>query len=130
MKMYYDRKDNSFNFDQNVESTRYEIDNDKRNDLFNELNSHSTEDNLYGEWKIVPDTDGKPIVRYVERDIEELKKILRRLRNNRVFPIINRSNFWYNSLTQQQKDDLQLWYKKWLDVTETLVIPERPTWLE
>ena len=130
MKIYYDKKDNSFNLVQDIQLSRYEITNEQQKNMFDEINKHSTEDTLYGEWKIVPDIDGKPIVRYIERDTEELKKILRRLRNNRVFPIINRSNWWYNSLTQLQKDELQLWYKKWLDVTETLVIPERPTWLE
>ena len=130
MKIYYDIKERTFNLVQNFELTRYEITEEQQKDLFNELNAHSTEDTLYGEWKIVPDTDGRPIVKYIERDVEELKTILRRLRSNRVFPIINRSNLWYESLTQEKKDELHIWYKKWLDVTETLIIPERPLWLD
>lgn len=126
--LYYGEE--GFYAQQNPTNSRYKVTSEYKEQIFNELSSHSSEDNLNGEWKIVPDLDGKPIVKYIERSIEEIKEILRRLRANRVFPIINRSNFWFNSLTQQQKDELQIWYQEWLDAPDTLTIPTRPEWLE
>ena len=54
---------------------------------------------------------------------------LRLQRETECFPIINRGQLWYESLSEIQVTELQLWYQAWLDVTETLVIPERPVWL-
>lgn len=45
------------------------------------------------------------------------------------YPIINRGQLWYNGLTDSQKMELQQWYEKWLDVTNTKVIPVKPIWL-
>lgn len=46
------------------------------------------------------------------------------------FPIINRGEFWYDRLTDQQREELQLWYQAWLDVTQTQTIPVKPEWLK
>lgn len=57
-------------------------------------------------------------------------KSLRELRDIRCFSIIdNRSQLWYNHLTEEQKQELNTWYQAWLDVTETKIIPEKPEWL-
>lgn len=53
----------------------------------------------------------------------------RLLRNVQCFSIINRGYLWYASLTAEQQDELNRWYQAWLDVTETLEIPQKPTWL-
>lgn len=58
------------------------------------------------------------------------KEWLRAKRYNQCFYIINRGNVWYNTLTDEQKAELQTWYQAWLDVTETKVIPEKPEWLK
>lgn len=55
---------------------------------------------------------------------------LRIQREKECFPIINRGQLWYSMLTAAQYTELQTWYQAWLDVTETLVIPEKPSWLE
>lgn len=55
---------------------------------------------------------------------------LRYERLNKCFSIINRGKLWYDSLTPQQLEELKEWYEKWLDVTETLVIPTKPAWLD
>ncbi len=57
--------------------------------------------------------------------IEELR--LRRERE--CFPIINRGQLWYASLTAEQNAELAAWYQGWLDVTETQTVPEKPAWL-
>ena len=53
----------------------------------------------------------------------------RLLRATECFPIVNRGIVWYNTLTSEQKEELNNWYQAWLDVTETLEIPQKPTWL-
>lgn len=54
---------------------------------------------------------------------------LRVMREHECFTIINRGTLWYNELTQTQLIELKNWYKAWLDVTITKIIPEKPTWL-
>lgn len=63
-----------------------------------------------------------------EREDEARKIRIRRERE--CFRIINRGSLWYDTLTNQQKDELKVWYKAWLDAPSTLVIPTLPTWLE
>lgn len=61
----------------------------------------------------------------------EIKQInLRSLRERDCFPIINRGQLWYQTLTKDQLTELNKWYKDWLDVTKTLVVPTKPSWLE
>lgn len=54
---------------------------------------------------------------------------LRFLREQECFPIINRGTLWYERLTTEQKEELNIWYQAWLDVTETKIIPDKPIWL-
>ncbi len=72
--------------------------------------------------------------RYVNGEwvLEELlsEDILRSRREYECFRYINRGNAWYDLLTEQQKIELKEWYQAWLDVTETKVIPEKPSWLK
>jgi len=127
-KVYF--KNGEFFAEQDEFNSRYETTEDYQFELFKEVNSRSHEDDLKHIVGFKADDNGKPFVDLIPRSTEEQKSILRRLRVNRVFPIVNRSNFWFNSLTQQQKDELQVWYQAWLDATETLEIPDRPTWLD
>lgn len=53
----------------------------------------------------------------------------RLLRETKCFPVINRGVLWYNKLTDEQYTELTNWYNAWLDVTETLVIPDTPVWI-
>lgn len=54
---------------------------------------------------------------------------LRKLREEKCFPIVNRGSFWYESLTEEQVAELREWYNAWLDVTITFKIPIKPKWL-
>ena len=56
--------------------------------------------------------------------------MFRSLRERDCFPIINRGQLWYQTLTEDQLIELNKWYKDWLDVTKTLVVPTKPSWLE
>jgi hypothetical protein len=55
---------------------------------------------------------------------------LRQRRENECFPVINRGNLWYSTLTDDQRIELTAWYKAWLDCTDSLSAPEKPTWLK
>lgn len=59
----------------------------------------------------------------------ELPNFLRGLREKECFPVINRGKLWYNLLTNEQIAELNDWYIKWLNVTDTLEIPSKPEWL-
>lgn len=61
---------------------------------------------------------------------ENEKEELRTKREKEVFPIINRGILWYNMLTEEQNQELWDWYNKWLNVTETKEIPQKPEWLK
>lgn len=60
---------------------------------------------------------------------EEFKNNLRAKRETECFPIINRGQLWYDTLTEAQKAELKEWYIAWLDVTDTLVVPNKPDWI-
>ena len=60
-----------------------------------------------------------------EKEIEIMQ--LRNKRSKVCFPIINRGQLWYNHLTEEQLQELDIWYQAWLDITETLIIPEKPS---
>ena len=57
-------------------------------------------------------------------------EIIRFRREIECFAIIdNRSQLWWNHLTDDKKNELDVWYEAWLNATETKVIPEKPEWL-
>lgn len=61
----------------------------------------------------------------------EAKKAEFRLRREtECFSVINRGQLWYEGVSITQLLELRQWYKAWLNVTETMVVPERPAWLE
>lgn len=45
------------------------------------------------------------------------------------FDIINRGQLWYNTLSNEQKDELKTWYQGWLDAPNKLKEPKQPNWL-
>lgn len=55
---------------------------------------------------------------------------LRVQREYECFSIINRGQLWYKRLTDEQLVELDTWYQAWLDVTETLVKPVLPSWID
>ena len=60
---------------------------------------------------------------------EELES-LRARREAECFPVINRGQFWYDSLSLDQRQELLIWYNAWLNVTDTKVVPTAPVWLK
>lgn len=70
------------------------------------------------------------VEKYNARKDSYVLEDLRQQREVECFSIINRGALWYNTLTEEQLADLQNWYKAWLDVTETRVIPVKPSWIK
>ena len=60
---------------------------------------------------------------------EAAKAEYRRRRELECFPIINRGQLWYDTLSEGQLSELKNWYQAWLDGTNTPTIPEKPEWL-
>lgn len=79
-------------------------------------------------------SDGNVLVKNDEKQAElETKHELADLRQKRekeCFAYINRGELWYGKLTAEQKDELDVWYQAWLDITESRVVPEKPEWLK
>lgn len=61
---------------------------------------------------------------------QEFLEDLRYKREIECFSVINRGQLWYNKLDDEQLQELDNWYHEWLDVTETKIIPEKPSWLK
>lgn len=57
---------------------------------------------------------------------------LRSQREEECFSYINRGDVWYSKIvnTKERKQELENWYQDWLDVTETLTVPEKPSWIK
>lgn len=53
----------------------------------------------------------------------------RKRRLEECFPIINRGQLWYDTLSKEQLTELKNWYQAWLDGTSTQTVPEKPEWL-
>lgn len=61
---------------------------------------------------------------------EAKKDEFRMRRETECFSVINRGQLWYEGVSIAQLLELRQWYKAWLKVTETMVVPVKPTWLE
>lgn len=81
-------------------------------------------------YKVVDGMLQKDNTRDKEQRLEKQKEALRQQREAECFPVINRGWMWYSGLNLVQWLELKKWYLAWLNVTETLRIPERPTWLD
>ena len=69
--------------------------------------------------------------RFERRKHENLVWELRNQREEECFAIVDRGTFWYeqNVNTEERKQEFEEWYNAWLNVTETLIVPEKPSWL-
>ena len=99
------------------------------------------DDCLETEKNIVRNIDGELVfeeetltTEYIakKKAFEEEQKLneLRAKRETECFTIINRGELWYDTLTNDQIAELNEWYRAWLNVTETKVIPKKLTWLK
>lgn len=98
-----------------------------------ELAKYCNENNL-----IIDEDDEKYFSTKLIPSQEEILRDLRYQREIECFSVINRGKLWYNTLTDEQLIQLQVWYTKWLNVTEdynkqsdgSYKIPNIPSWLK
>lgn len=92
--------------------------------------THCFNDTLTG---VAPKTQSEiyeeELARIKQKNVDE-KNRLRSRRTSECFSIVNRGQLWYNRLTEEQIAELNVWYQSWLDVTDTLVVPDKPEWLK
>lgn len=69
------------------------------------------------------------LVSHVQTE-EQIKANIRANREEKCFPIINRGQLWYDTLTEAQHNELAVWYRAWLDATETMVEPNDLDWVK
>lgn len=96
--------------------------------------------NGYTIKEIEPDEQGRrfQIVEIPAPTRKQILDTLRARREEKCFLIINRGVLWYNLLTTEQQNELNVWYREWLDITDKYVdginietiIPARPSWLK
>lgn len=68
--------------------------------------------------------------KYNSKVTAERLQELRTRRKLECFPIVNRGQAWYDLLTEDQRTELNDWYQAWLNVTETMTVPEKPLWVK
>ena len=67
---------------------------------------------------------------FIVEDILDIE-VIRERRQTECFALVdNRSQLWWNHLTEEMKNELDAWYEAWLLATETKVIPKKPEWLQ
>ena len=122
--IYYDL--DGFHLYQNEDKSRYQCSPNLRNEIFEEMSNREIP--KYGSIELRPDITGKPEIHIILPTPEDIKEIFR-FGRNKCFNIINRGNSWYNTLTDIQIQELQIWYQEWLDAPDTLKEPIKPKWL-
>ena len=112
-----------------IDSWSYGKNNDIMIEIDNSLMPKDWNENaLYYKYE-----DGKLIFdeNYKEQlDESVLISRLRKDRELKCFPIINRGYLWYKRLSNQQMKELDKWYAAWLDAPQTLIEPQTPQWLK
>lgn len=73
--------------------------------------------------------DTPPVFSKYDSSITATKNKLRKMREEQCFSVVNRGRLWYSRLSTEQYSELSAWYNAWLEVTDTLVIPKEPAWL-
>lgn len=80
------------------------------------------------DYKVISVQEAKEAIKYLPK--AAAIEILRQVRNKECYSIVNRGEAWYKRLTESQKAELDEWYEAWMDVTDTLIIPEKPYWID
>ena len=110
--------ENGFYREQNADGTRLEITDERWKELLTEQSLGKEIRLVNGKLLATEPVDKRPIL-----------DVSRKQREIECFDIVNRGMVWYDTLTAEQKQELAEWYRAWLDVTDTRVIPTKPSWL-
>lgn len=101
-----------------------------------------TKTSLYTDEEIVSSYDGEKLLFKSETETAEYKakesayladkkkEDIRRKRSREFATYLDRSPYFFEKLSEEQDAELREWYQAWLDAPATLVIPDRPLWLD
>lgn len=86
------------------------------------------------EEKVNKQTLTEDEVAKIEKSLQDTRlSKLRQQREVECFPIINRGQLWYDTLTDEQKTELKEWYVAWLNLPNNYptndTIPQKPSWI-
>ena len=93
----------------------------------------SDEEKLLLSGRPVKFENGRVVIDKEEEELSNyaaLKAQLRERRELECFPYVNRGWVWSKQLTHEQRFELEDWYIRWLKVTDTFEIPNKPEWLK
>lgn len=62
--------------------------------------------------------------------LADRQNAIRARRERECYPVINRGQLWYEGISLARLAELRQWYKAWRDAPATLIIPDRPAWLD
>lgn len=62
--------------------------------------------------------------------LADRQNAIRARRERECYSVINRGQLWYEGISLARLAELRQWYKAWLDAPATLIIPDRPAWLD
>lgn len=79
----------------------------------------------YEDGKFIFDPEYKEEIETSQKKVE-----IRTHRERTCFPVINRGQAWYDTLSEEEKADLAEWYQAWLDAPDTMTEPPTPEWLK
>lgn len=119
----------SISVNQNNQIENYAIIGEIDNGITVELPKDFSDEN-YKYWRLVNGELVYDDALQEEVAHDEKLRAIREQRELECFSVVNRGGIWYELLTSQEKTELMDWYQAWLDATETLIIPEKPTWLK
>lgn len=62
--------------------------------------------------------------------LADRQNAIRARRERECYSVINRGQLWYEGISLARLAELRQWYKAWRDAPATLIIPDRPDWLD
>ena len=117
--LWFDLEDFTFH-KRELDKNRILLTDEQKRELIFAYNSPP--DLFESEFEVI---NGMPQVKYVDIPVDFIKNRYRGMREHECFPIINRSQMWHNRLSTTQKEELEKWYDDWLNITDTMEIPEK-----
>lgn len=68
--------------------------------------------------------------RLTSLQLADRQNAIRARRERECYPVINRGQLWYEGIGLARLAELRQWYKAWRDAPATLIVPDRPAWLD
>lgn len=84
----------------------------------------------YAAYKLIDSTLTLDTDRLAALQLADRQNAIRARRERECYSVINRGQLWYEGVSIAHLVELRKWYKAWLDAPATLIIPDKPDWLD